>query len=158
MVTVDQVNLCVIKRDPAYIRFIKNQTHEICMEAVKQYGYLLRYVKNQTYEICMEAIKSNPCAIKYVLNRTPDMYTSDVEAYINRRIKEIGQEYICTDDENCMICFETNGTWCKLKCGHAFHTNCIMQAFRSNLKCPVCRNDLVEKTEENNFIQFFTSI
>ena len=43
----------------------------------------------------------------------------------------------------------------RLKCGHAFHTNCILQAFRSNLKCPVCRNNLVESgSPTDNFIQF----
>ena len=120
------------------------------MEAVKQHGWLLQYVRNQTYEICMEAIKSNPGAIKYVLNRTPDMYTSDVVEYIHRRIKDIGQEYTCADDENCMICLDTNGTWCKLKCGHAFHLICIEQCIivPSNYrfskpikpsKCPYCQ-------------------
>lgn len=74
---------------------------------------------------------------------------------------------------NCTICYEEmktlefegvqdmdivdlhDPTCLRLKCGHAFHTNCILQAFRSNLKCPVCRNDLVDgNTPHENFIQF----
>ena len=74
---------------------------------------------------------------------------------------------------NCTICYEemkttefggvqdmdivdlNDPTCLRLKCGHAFHTNCILQAFRSNLKCPVCRNNLVDNgTPADNFIQF----
>jgi len=60
------------------------------------------------------------------------------------------QDFDCVDfdDPTCL----------RLKCGHAYHTNCIMQAFRSNLKCPVCRTDLVEvKNHEENFIQLFAN-
>lgn len=35
----------------------KNQTPEICLEAVKQDGLVLKYVKDRTIEICMKAIK-----------------------------------------------------------------------------------------------------
>jgi hypothetical protein len=36
------------------------------MEAVKQNGLALRYVKDQTPEICMEAVKQNIEAYKYI--------------------------------------------------------------------------------------------
>lgn len=61
------------------------------------------------------------------------------------------QEFDCVDfeDPSCL----------RLKCGHAYHTNCIMQAFRSNLKCPVCRIDLIEsgKANDDNYIQIFAN-
>ena len=41
------------------LEFIKEQTPEICMAAVKQNGEALQYVKEQTEEICMEAINQN---------------------------------------------------------------------------------------------------
>ena len=36
------------------LQYVKEQTSEICMEAVKNNGYALQYVKEQTPEICME--------------------------------------------------------------------------------------------------------
>ena len=36
------------------------------MAAVRQCGYALQYVKEQTPEICLEAIKQNGAALKYV--------------------------------------------------------------------------------------------
>ena len=46
--------------------YVKNQTDEICKEAIKQNIRSLKYVKNQTNEICMEAVKQNCDALQYV--------------------------------------------------------------------------------------------
>ncbi len=53
------------------LRFVKEQTPEICLQAVKQYGLALQYVKEQTFEMCLEAVKQNGNALKYVINQTP---------------------------------------------------------------------------------------
>ncbi|MGO0862371.1 DUF4116 domain-containing protein, partial [Clostridioides difficile] len=47
----------------------KNQTVEICIEAVKRKGSALEYVKNKTEEICIEALKQNKYSIKYVKDK-----------------------------------------------------------------------------------------
>ena len=41
------------------LRFVKNQTHEICLEAVKRDGLALQYVKEQTPEIIHYLKKCN---------------------------------------------------------------------------------------------------
>ena len=41
------------------MQYVKEQTPEICLEAVKQNGYALEYVQEQTPEICLEAVKQN---------------------------------------------------------------------------------------------------
>jgi hypothetical protein len=41
------------------LQFVKEQTPEICIEAVKQIGYALEFVKEQTPEICLLAVKQN---------------------------------------------------------------------------------------------------
>ena len=47
-------------KDPVLkLRMTKEQTPEICLEAVKQYGLALQYVKEQTPEICLKAIKND---------------------------------------------------------------------------------------------------
>jgi len=58
------------------------------------------------------------------------------------------QDFDCVDvdDPSCL----------RIKCGHAFHTNCIMQAFRGNLKCPICRESLVTSSLQNS--EFYISV
>ena len=51
----------------------KEQTPEICLEAIKYSGYSLRYVNKQTPEICLEAVKYNADALEYVKNQTLEM-------------------------------------------------------------------------------------
>ncbi|MFY8029938.1 MAG: DUF4116 domain-containing protein, partial [Bacteroidia bacterium] len=34
-------------------------------QAVKKNGLVLEYVKEQTHEICLEAVKNNPAALKF---------------------------------------------------------------------------------------------
>ena len=51
--------------------YVKDQTPEICLEAVKQNASALQCVENQTDEICIAAINNNIYAIKFVENLTP---------------------------------------------------------------------------------------
>ena len=48
------------------LKYVKEQTTEICLIAVKQDGYALEYVKEQTNEICLEALIQNKDALKYI--------------------------------------------------------------------------------------------
>merc|ERR1711935_543696 len=52
---------------------------------------------------------------------------------------------IDTEQETCSICrdrFESNSICRKLSCCHLFHQNCIDIWFETNIRCPLCRNDL----------------
>jgi hypothetical protein len=55
------------------LRYVKNQTPELCLEALRQDGYSIRYVKNQTPELCLEAVKKNGRALRYVNTQTEEM-------------------------------------------------------------------------------------
>lgn len=44
----------------------KEQTKELCIEAVTQNGLLLESIKEQTPKICIEAIKETRDALKYI--------------------------------------------------------------------------------------------
>ena len=48
-----------------------------------------------------------------------------------------------TDPEICPICIESihQKDYCKLPCGHAFHTICLCKWIVFNRICPVCRTD-----------------
>lgn len=53
----------------------------------------------------------------------------------------------------CAICQDTiehRPDGCRLRnCGHRFHDTCIHQWFTRSVRCPVCRNDIRESTEES---------
>ncbi|MBQ3421636.1 MAG: DUF4116 domain-containing protein, partial [Romboutsia sp.] len=55
------------------LQFVKEQTPEICLEAVKQNGYALQFVKEQTPEICLEAVKEGGWTFKYVKEQIPEI-------------------------------------------------------------------------------------
>jgi len=48
------------------LRYVKDQTEAICLEAVKEDGDSLMYVKDQTEAICLEAVKKNGYSLMYV--------------------------------------------------------------------------------------------
>lgn len=58
-----------VRKDGLELRYIDDQTEEMCLIAVRQNGYSLRCVRNKTLDICLEAIKENPKAIRFVTNR-----------------------------------------------------------------------------------------
>lgn len=62
--------LAAVKQDGDALVFVKEQDDEICMAAVKQLPYAIRYVENQTEEICLEAVKKYYDAIHYIKNPT----------------------------------------------------------------------------------------
>lgn len=50
-----QKDLEAIKKDGFALKYVENQTPDICLAAVQQIGNALRYVKNQTPDICLGA-------------------------------------------------------------------------------------------------------
>lgn len=51
------------------------------MRAIKQKGYSLRYIKNQTEEICLEAVMENKWAIEFVKNPTENLCIKTISLY-----------------------------------------------------------------------------
>lgn len=62
-----------VSKNAMWLKYVKNQTPEICLAAVEQNGLALQYVINQTPEICLEAVKQNFSALQYVRNQTPEI-------------------------------------------------------------------------------------
>ncbi|EQF29612.1 hypothetical protein QEW_4659 [Clostridioides difficile CD160] len=56
-------------QDGRALEYVKEQTPEICLAAVMQDGRALEYVKKQTIKICVEALKQNRHAIRYVKDK-----------------------------------------------------------------------------------------
>ena len=68
-----EICLVAVKQNGCILEYVKEQTSGICLEAVKQNGYALEYVKDQIPEICLEAVKQNGYALRYVKKQTPEI-------------------------------------------------------------------------------------
>jgi len=64
--------LRAVKRDGHALRYVIDQTDEICLAAVKQNGHALQYVKDQTEAICLVAVRENGYALRFVEERFLD--------------------------------------------------------------------------------------
>ena len=54
------------------------------------------------------------------------------------------------EEDCCPICLEKidfSNDYTKTKCGHQFHTSCLLEASKTKKTCPVCRGVLIEKKE-----------
>lgn len=50
------------------------------------------------------------------------------------------------NNNDCPVCLDkiTHNNYCKIPCGHTFHSTCII---RCNNKCPMCRTTICEEDE-----------
>lgn len=58
------------------------------------------------------------------------------------------ENHIQATDTTCAICQE--GVTCATRirdCGHYFHSQCILEWFTMNPRCPVCRHDIRERRD-----------
>ena len=62
--------LAAVNQDGWALKYVQNQTEEICLAAVNQDGYALQYVQNQTEEICLAAVNESGYALRFVQNQT----------------------------------------------------------------------------------------
>lgn len=57
-----------------------------------------------------------------------------------KRLPDINGEDLA--DSTCIICLEEINKAKKLKCGHAFHLNCLRRWLEENVACPTCRENI----------------
>lgn len=68
-----------VEKDARALKYIEDQSEELCLKAVKKFGCALEYVKHQTPEICMEAVKQDGYALKFVKEQTPVLCLAAVQ-------------------------------------------------------------------------------
>ncbi len=66
-------NLYACKLNGMALKYIKNQTPEMCLIAVQQNGNALQYVLEQTREINLMACQSQGLSLRYVRDQTPEI-------------------------------------------------------------------------------------
>ena len=86
-----------VKQNGYALRYINEQTEEMCLEAVKQDGYALQYVNEQTEEICLEAVKQNGYALQYINSeffKEDNDIEIDGKKFSKETIKNALREYV----------------------------------------------------------------
>jgi hypothetical protein len=76
-----EICMAAVKKDVDAFIFVKEQTPEICMADVEHNGNVLIYVVEQTPEICLAAVKSAGCSLQYVKEQTPELCMISVKQY-----------------------------------------------------------------------------
>ena len=103
--------LAAVKEDGFALRFVQNQTEEICLAAVEEDWYALRFVRNQTEETCLAAVKENGFALQYVDNQTEEICLAAVKqnGYALQYVDEsmFGQVKIIIDGKEIFISRES---------------------------------------------------
>jgi hypothetical protein len=106
LATVDQMG--------SSLKYIKNQTLEMCVKAVTKYAGALEYVNSQNftspeiYEICLAAVRSNVIALQYAKNHNIDM----AKLYLDAAKKDGFALYYMSVEartrEICMVAVKSN--------------------------------------------------
>ena len=63
------------------LMYVKEQTPELCLAAVTSHGWALDFVKDQTPELCLAAVISDGLALENVINQTPEICLAAVTEY-----------------------------------------------------------------------------
>jgi hypothetical protein len=77
-----EADLQKVKQDGFALKFVKEQTFELCLESVKRHGYYaLQFVKNKTYELRLETVKTNGWALRYDKEQTYELCLEAVKQH-----------------------------------------------------------------------------
>lgn len=84
--------------------FVEELTKEELFEAVRACAFVLKYVRNQTSELCKVGVKQNGMALQYVRNQTPELCKLAVQQL------HVAFEYVrCQTPELCELAVRRNG-------------------------------------------------
>ena len=112
----------------------KRKTPKLCLTAVKQIACALEYVPDnfKSKEICTIAFENG---LKY---------SNNPEKYLPSRCitRNTNFTIITNTTEDCPICMDNEGEWCKLECKHKFHLKCINDVFKTRKNCPFCNAEI----------------
>lgn len=124
-------------RENAYtLRYINNQTYDMCYNAVKVDGYILKFVDYNLKDIKLvkEALKNDEIALKYIpLHLQTDEllknynFKREVLKYIKNPmylVKNKISKIIKNNFDECIICGEIKDFYFKYTCGHVSCLDC----------------------------------
>jgi hypothetical protein len=74
---IDPNDLEWLHLSPHNLQYVRKQTEELCLIAIKKDPKCLMYVRKQTLDLCLAAIKIKPEAAKYI--KYEDLPEEDAE-------------------------------------------------------------------------------
>lgn len=85
----------------------------------------------------------------------PSNFTDPVPVVPTQAQIDSSLENIPSTTSNCAICQDSiSSGGCKIRqCGHVYHQSCILSWFGMNARCPVCRHDIRESSQEDQSSQ-----
>lgn len=101
----EKVCLAAIRKNPEALKYVDNQTYEMCHIAVNLDGCSIRYVKEQTEDLCIDACYNHPCAIYYIKNQTPAICRAAIIKH-SINLRDVKQQ----TEELCILAVENDPT------------------------------------------------
>jgi hypothetical protein len=149
--------LIAINNNGMMLKYVPDQhkTQEICSIAINKNNSSFEYFpeEHKTLEVCLNAVNNNCNMLEFVpdLLKTKDLckiaYATDKKTirFIPDTYIDFIHEIIESTEDECSICYNNEGIWCKLECDHTFHVKCVKSIFfHKTLKkqCPLCRSKI----------------
>lgn len=75
-----------VKKESLLLKYIKDQTEEMCLESIKQNPFTIYYVNEQLDEICREALRQNKNTIEYIKDKEKYLEEFDIK-YLKKQGK-----------------------------------------------------------------------
>lgn len=79
-----------------------------------------------------------------IRNSQKDLLIKQLQDSVKRLVEDNRSLRGSEETEECSICLESEGTLVPSKCGHKFHTECLVKWLEKKNTCPNCRINLVE--------------
>jgi len=125
----------LVQQNGLNLRYIVDQTDELCLMAVRKDGLALQYVRNQTTAICETAVNQNIDAVMYI---SWDIAWDFVE-YIVAKLKK--ETEIAPRENECVSCLVAKKNIACVPCGHLCWCAGCATLSQQQL-CPICRADV----------------
>ena len=77
-------------------------------------------------------------------NSQKDILIKQLQDSVKRLVEDNRSLRGSVETEECSICLESEGTLVPSKCGHKFHTECLVKWLENKNTCPNCRINLVD--------------
>ena len=79
-----------------------------------------------------------------IRNSQKDILIKQLQDSVKRLVEDNRSLRGSEETEECSICLESEGTLVPSKCGHKFHTECLVKWLENKNTCPNCRINLVD--------------
>uniref|UniRef100_A0A6C0EBP8 DUF4116 domain-containing protein n=1 Tax=viral metagenome TaxID=1070528 RepID=A0A6C0EBP8_9ZZZZ len=77
----EEICMIAVRQNIKSFLYVKEQTDTICEYVLKKDPWYIKHIKNQKYHLCKLAVETNPCVICHVENQTDELCKLAVNSY-----------------------------------------------------------------------------